>query len=85
MFLLVKRANICRIISDAAAKDFYIRASKAGWRKAEPERTVKERPGLFSQLVYRAVCGNDITVQKGAELLKQPYETVQKQCAVIGG
>lgn len=85
MFLLVKRANICRIISDTAAKDFYIRASRAGWRKAEPERTAKERPGLFSQLVYRAVCENDITVQKGAELLKQPYETVQKQCAAIGG
>lgn len=85
MFLLVKRANLCNIISDIVSKDFYIRASKAGWRKDEPERIEKEIPSLFSQLVYRAVCEDEISIQKGAELLKVPYDTVLEQCAAIGG
>ena len=35
---------------------------------------------LFSQLVFRAVCENEISVQKGAELLKMPYAYVAEQC-----
>lgn len=35
---------------------------------------------LFSQLVFRAVSENEISVQKGAELLKQPYDFVANQC-----
>ncbi len=33
MYLLVKRANLCGIISNSMAKDFYIRAGKSGWKK----------------------------------------------------
>ena len=33
MFLLVKRAQLLGIISASLAKDFFINASKAGWRK----------------------------------------------------
>lgn len=80
MYLLVKRAEICGIITAAAAKDFYIRAGKLGWKKHEPERIKKEEPMLFSQLVYRAVSEKEITVQKGAELLKQSYNFVAGQC-----
>lgn len=86
MFLLVKRATICHIISDSAAKDFYVKASHAGWRKGgEPERIQKEEPGLFKRLVYRAVCEGSISVQKGAELLKEPYNTVKDQCSAAIG
>lgn len=76
MMLLVKRAELCRIVSTAVAKDFYIKASKAGWRSAEPSRIKKESPALFRQLVYRAVNEDDITIQKGAELLRVPYDDV---------
>lgn len=80
MYLLVKRANLCGIVNDNLAKNFYIKAGQAGWKKNEPSRIQKEEPLLFMQLVFRAVSENEISVQKGAELLKMPYLFVAGQC-----
>lgn len=80
MYLLVKRASLCNIVYDSIEKDFYIRAGKAGWKKNEPVRIDKEQPTFFEQLVYRAVSENEISVQKGAELLKRPYSAVSINC-----
>ncbi len=80
MYLLVKRANLCGIITDSTAKDFYLKAIQLGWRKKEPIRINWEEPMLFSQLVFRAVSEKEISVQKGAQLLRQPYEYVAGQC-----
>ena len=80
MMLLVKRAEQCRIISSTVAKEFYIKASQFGWRTAEPSRITPEKPTLFNQLVYRAVNESEISVQRGAELLKAPYEEVFAMC-----
>ena len=83
LFMLVKRARLCEIINDSVEKVFYIRASKAGWRKAEPDWEIqKEEPTLFKQLVYRAVTEEEISVQKGAELLKTSYDSVAKACFI---
>ena len=83
LFMLVKRARLCEIINDSVEKVFYIRASKAGWRKAEPDWGIqKEEPNLFEQLVYRAVTEEEISVQKGAELLKTSYDAVAKACFI---
>ncbi len=76
MMLLVKRAEICGVVTPALAKQFYIAASKAGWKTAEPVRIYREVPSLFNQLVYRAVNEGEISVQRGAELLKAPYDSV---------
>lgn len=81
MFLLVKRAQLCGIIKDSTAKGFYIQASKKGWRINEPARINMEKPMLFAQLVYRAVGEQEISVQKGAELLQIPYVEIEKQCS----
>lgn len=80
MYLLVKRAELCGIITAETAKKFYIRASQLGWKKNEPSRIPKEEAVLFQQLVFRAVSENEITVQKGAELLKKSYDYVATQC-----
>lgn len=80
MMMLVKRAELCRIVTAATAKDFYIRAAKAGWRTAEPSRIKEEKPALFKQLVYRAVNEEEISVQRGAELLRLPYDEVITMC-----
>ena len=83
LFMLVKRARLCEIINDSVEKVFYIRASKAGWRKAEPDWGItKEEPNLFEQLVYRAVTEEEISIQKGAELLKTSYDAVAKACFI---
>ncbi len=85
MFMLAKRAVLCGIVSDNAAKNFYILASQNGWRKSEPVRIPKEEPTLFSQLIFRAVSESEISIQKGAELLKKPYTYVAEQCFATKG
>lgn len=80
MYLLVKRAALCGIITSSVEKDFYIKAGKAGWKKNEPVWSQAEIPALFELLVFRAVSENEITVQKGAELLKQSYGFVDEHC-----
>ena len=80
MYLLVKRAALCGIITNSVEKDFYIKAGQAGWKKNEPIRSEAEVPFLFELLVFRAVSENEISVQKGAELLKQPYDFVTEHC-----
>ena len=83
MYMLVKRARLCNIINDSVDKTFYINASRAGWRKAEPDWGYKkEEPELFRQLVYRAVTESEISVQKGAELLKTTYNSVAEACFI---
>ena len=84
MFLLTKRARITGIINESAEKAFYMKASSMGWRKNEPSRIQPEMPGLFQQLVYRAVGEEEISIQKGAELLKLPYEQVRDACYFNG-
>ena len=84
MYLLVKRASIVGIISDSLAKDFYIKANKANWRKAEPRRVRNiEKPLLFNQLVYRAVNEEGISLQRGAELLQIPVSEMDEYCGLL--
>ena len=80
MMMLVKRAEVCGIISDSVAKGFYITASRNGWKTNEPSRIKPEKPELFEQLVYRAVSEEEISLQRGAELLQKPYTEVAAMC-----
>ncbi len=80
MFMLTKRAEINGIITNQAAKNFYITASKLGWRKKEPVRAQEEESDLLTQLVCRAVNENEINRQRGAELLKVSYEKMEALC-----
>ena len=80
MFLLVKRAQVAKIISKDAAQQFYITAGRLGWRTNEPSRIAPESPILFEQLVFRAVSEGEISIQRGAELLKMPYNEVVSHC-----
>lgn len=80
MYLLVKRAQIVNIISKETANSFYIKASTLGWKKNEPVRIEREIPTLFEQLVFRAVSEGEISIQRGAELLKTSYDDVLSHC-----
>ena len=83
MQLLVMRASQEGVISSSVAKDFYIKAGKAWGRTNEPSRIKKEEPLLFEQLVYRAINEEDISIQKGVELLRIPYADVEKGCGLM--
>lgn len=78
MLCLAFRAKEVKIVSEAAYKDFMMRASRAGWRKNEPSRIEPEESALFKQLVYRAVAEDEVSVQKGAELLQVSYVEVEE-------
>ena len=80
MFLLTKRAYLCGIVTHQQETLFYQTASKLGWRKNEPSRIEKEEPNLFQQLVFRGVCENEISIQRGAELLGKSFDYVSEQC-----
>ena len=80
MLFLVTRAKICSVINESVARDFFIKASTLGWRKDEPSRIAIEKPNLFEQLVFRAINEGEISIQKGAELLKLPYDEVSTRC-----
>jgi Zn-dependent peptidase ImmA (M78 family) len=84
MMLLSKRASLAGIINDSAYRSFCIIASHAGWRKDEPSRIDPERSELFKQLVYRAVCEDDMSVQRGAELLGLSFDQVAYECDLCG-
>ena len=73
MLLLTKRAQVLKIISDSLYKDFMIKASQHDWRKNEPTRIERENTVLFEQLVIRAIGEEEITMSKGAELLRITY------------
>lgn len=74
MLLLIKRANILGIINDSLYKQFMIEASKRGWRKHEPSRIAAETASLFEMLTIRAVSEDEISQQRGAELLGVSYD-----------
>lgn len=80
MFLLVKRAQLSGVITKSLERKFYVKASSAGWRKNEPTRITRENPTLFEQLVFRAVNENEISMQRGAELLKISYDEIVSHC-----
>lgn len=80
--LLVMRAQVCGIISTASARSFFIHANKNGWRKNDPANVEAERPTLLNQLVYRAVTQEEISYQKGAEILKCSVAKIASHCAM---
>ena len=84
MQLLAKRAHHLSIIRDSAYKSFCITVSSLGWRKNEPSRIDAEVTSLFEQLVYRAVSEEEISIPRGAELLKSSYCEVLKNCSFEG-
>ena len=81
MYMLVTRAKYVNVISETLAKEFYIHAGQKGWRTNEPSRIKPEQPTLFRQLVYRAIGEGDISIQRGAELLKLSYSEVASSYA----
>ena len=80
MSLLAERAHLCKIISDNAYELYFKRSG----RNEGSSITIMEVPTLFEQLVYRAVNEGEITIQKGAELLKIPYDQVADNCCLAG-
>lgn len=81
--LLMKRANIVGIITDSYYKEFMAKASKLGWCKNEPTHIPAETSNLFKQLTIRAVNEENISIQRGAELLHTAYTELEHMVHVM--
>lgn len=79
---LIVRAKNLGIIKDSAYKNFFIIASKNGWRSGknkEPGKYVgREYANRFRQLVSWAVAEEIITMSKGAELMYEGLSEFRK-------
>jgi Zn-dependent peptidase ImmA (M78 family)/transcriptional regulator with XRE-family HTH domain len=74
------RAKQCGVITDSTYLSTIKRFSAKGWRKLEPGNPLpQEEPGLFQQLVYRALAEQYISEAKAAELLGIPLARFHKQ------
>ncbi len=80
MWLLTKRAFLCKIITKPAEEAAYKRFSQLGWNKKEPSRIAAEEPSLFNQLVFRAINEGEINITRGCELLKCTHDFVEQKC-----
>ncbi|MGD9569115.1 MAG: helix-turn-helix domain-containing protein [Sedimentibacter sp.] len=85
MMCLAYRAKELDIVSESAYKSFMIRVSQLGWKKSEPSRIEKESSNLFKQLVYRAIEEDEISVQRGAELLDVTYKQISEELSHFSG
>lgn len=75
---LLNRAQRCHILPAKAVKDFRKQAKLYGWNtdvSCNPDK-----PLLFEQMVYRMVSDGEISIQKGAELVKRSYSEVSSAC-----
>lgn len=80
MQLMIKRAALYGIITAKTEKKFYTDSKQVGSKKCKDVRIEEEEPFLFELLVFRAVSENEISAQKGAELLKKPYSYIMEHC-----
>lgn len=87
---IMKRAEQLGMISEDTFRGFCIYANKQKWRsKGEPvgnrQCSCCETPVRFQQLVWRAVSENQISLSKGAALLKLDVDTFRRQLEEVIG
>lgn len=70
MSAALRRLKDLRLISDAGYQSMNIQFSINGWRSAEPERLLPERPRRFESMVYRALAEDLISRSRAAEFLQ---------------
>lgn len=75
MSLLVMRAYQCKIISNQTKKQYYESPQFSNLNHIKLEEST-----LLKQLVYRAIAEENISIQKGAELLKMSYQEMVENC-----
>lgn len=70
---LIKRAEICGIITKTIYKEICIKINKLGLNKKELFIPIKEEAKIFRQLVLRAASEEEISISKASELLDISY------------
>ena len=78
----IHRAADLGIITEAAAKRYWIDLRARGWHKTEPDKQVSEEsPTLMRLLLFRAVSEHTISQSRFTELLGDENANAAKPCA----
>jgi len=78
----IHRAADLGIITQAAAKRYWIELRARGWHKTEPEKQVPaESPTLMRLLLFRAVSEHTISQSRFTELLGDENARAAEPCA----
>lgn len=70
MAVALRRLKDLHLITDAGYQSMNIQFATSGWKSAEPEPLLAERPRRFESLAYRALAEDLISPSRAAELLQ---------------
>lgn len=71
MGVALRRLKDLHLITDAGYQGMNIQFATSGWRKAEPEPLLPEKPRRFESLAFRALAEDLISPLRAAELLQR--------------
>ncbi|WP_137893030.1 XRE family transcriptional regulator [Ramlibacter sp. 2FC] len=72
MQVALRRLKDLSLLSEAGYKAAFIQFSQAGWRSAEPEPLLPERPRRFESLVFWGLAEDLFSPSRAAEFLQRP-------------
>jgi len=76
MQVALRRLMDLNLLTEAGHSSAYIQISRNGWRSAEPEPLLAERPRRFESLVYWGMSEGLFTPSRAAEFLQRPINEI---------
>ena len=76
MQVALRRLMDLNLLTEAGYKSACIQISRNGWRSAEPEPLLAERPRRFESLVYWGMSEELFTPSRAAEFLQRPINDI---------
>jgi Zn-dependent peptidase ImmA (M78 family)/transcriptional regulator with XRE-family HTH domain len=77
MQVALRRLKDLDLLSDAGYKSIFIQFSQQGWRSAEPEPLLAERPRRFESLVFWGLAEGLFTPSRAAEFLQRRIDDLE--------
>ncbi len=77
MQVALRRLKDLDLLSDAGYKSIFIQFSQQGWRSAEPEPLLAERPRRFESLVFWGLAEDLFTPSRAAEFLQRRIDDLE--------
>ena len=72
MQVALRRLKDLELLSEAGYKAAFIEFSRSGWRSAEPEPLLPEKPRRFESLVFWGLAEDLFSPSRAAEFLQRP-------------
>lgn len=77
MQVALRRLKDLALLSEAGYRSAFIQFSQAGWRSAEPEPLLPEKPLRLESLVFRGLAEELFSPSRAAEFLQRPIGAIE--------